>query len=275
MSSSFCTWIQVSSETPFQIWFEQFKADFKLPKNVVVEKWEGNEIHWAKLLDSLNTINLFGQKKIIIVSKADQGLKQASEISKLIERFLKGPHWVLLHSEQVCPSSCKTLNSWKFESTEEQKFNEKAAFQWIDSIHSEQLTPAINLLDEALSSGQHPLQLVQLLTRDFRIGRLIHHALSSRWSEAELMSRLKVPGFVIQKWGRRPKLSRSQWSLVFDRLLEADLDLKSGADGLWVLRKLTFDLVQLSQTKTRLAIRRVKRPLRSEPLLWTIVPSFA
>jgi DNA polymerase III delta subunit len=266
-----CVWAEISAETPWQEWQPKLFETFGWPLNVTIEKWDGSEVHWPKVLDSCNSFTLFKEAKVIVILEAHKPLQNVENFEALLTRFKKGPHKVILQSEEEKPKGFD-IPSWKCESSE-RRTNEKASFNWIDLIHSNQLTTAISLLDEAIQI-QHPIALVQLITRDFRLGRLIHYGHQARIRESELSATLKVPAFVIQKWLRRPNLSRSQWSQIFDRLLQADLELKSGADGVWVLRKLTFDLIQLSHSPVR-NIKRIKRPLQPEPLLWTTLPSFA
>ncbi len=274
-NTPYCLWVQTSPDIPLHEWQTALASELKWPKNLVLEKWYSSDMHWPQFLDSFNSITLFGQQKALIIFESEKVLKQIENLEKVVERLGKGPYFVVFHSELPLPAQLK-IKEWKFLKAEDEKANDKSAFVWIDRIHQDQLTGAISALDEALESGQHPLALLQLITRDFRLGRLIHYASTARLSETELSSRLKIHSFIIQKWGKRAQLSKNQWNMIFDRLLEADLELKSGAEGVWVLRKLTFDLVLLTQGQSKLRVtKRIKRPLKPEPLLWTISPSFA
>lgn len=271
---TYCVWAQVSNESPWRDWQEKLFAVMRWPLKLAVERWDGSDINWSKLIDSCNSFTLFNEGKVIVISQAEKAIKSIEDLEPLLRRLQKGPHRVIFQSELAAPANLGTVEVWKCP-TSEVKLNEKSAFQWIDGIHSNQLTEAISALDQA-TQIQHPIALVQLITRDFRMGRLIHYAQEARMRETELSSALRIHGFVIQKWLRRSKLSRSQWAQVFDRLLQADLELKSGAEGVWVLRKLTFDLVQLRHSTMRPSLRKIKRPpLSSAPLLWTISPSYA
>jgi hypothetical protein len=81
---------------------------------------------------------------------------------------------------------------------------------------------------------------------------------------------------MIQKWTRREAYSNSVWAHAFDLLFQADMDLKSGHDGVWVLRKLTFDLTQVQANGSKLKNKKMKPSTwKPEPLLWTVSPSFA
>ncbi len=57
----------------------------------------------------------------------------------------------------------------------------------------------------------------------------------------------------------RNRLPILQWRMIFDRLKDADLELKSNRDEGWTLRKLTFDLIELSSRAQE--PRRVMKPL--------------
>jgi DNA polymerase III delta subunit len=268
----YCVWAQVPAEMPWQEWQPKLFSQYKWPQKLTIEKWDSSEVHWAKILDSCNSFTLFNEGKVIVVLNAEKHVKQAENFGALLKRFKKGPHRILFQCEQAPPTSLE-IETWKAE-LPEVHVNEKAGFRWIDCIHNNQLTAAISALDEA-AQIQHPIALVQLITRDYRLGRLIHYAQNARIREAELAIALRIPGFAIQKWLRRQNLSKMQWSQLFDRLLQADLELKSGAEGVWVLRKLTFDLIQLSHSPAKVSIKKIKRPMQPAPLLWTISPSYA
>ncbi|MBN8554516.1 MAG: hypothetical protein J0L93_03650 [Deltaproteobacteria bacterium] len=271
-------WATLSAETPWTDWWSALSSEKKWPKNLVIEKWKAPEFQWSQVVDSFHTFTLFKQTKAIIILEAEKALKAVKDLPGLLETFKKGPHFLIFQSEQKLPKDLE-LDTWTFESAESKNMvDDRVSFKWIDSIHSANLSQAILFLEQALKADQHPLALLQLVTRDFRIGRLIHHAQQSRLKENEILTTLKVHSFVLQKWMKRPTHSNQHWSSLFERLLEADLEMKSGADHIWVLRKLTLDLIQLtvaSKAADKKVYAKFRRPLKPAPQLWTIVPSFA
>jgi DNA polymerase III delta subunit len=278
MKNGLTIWAMVSAETPWTDWWTALSVEMKWPKNIVVEKWRAADFQWSQVVDSFHTFTLFKQNKVIVILEADKALKSVKDPAALLETFKKGPHFMIFQSEQKAPKDLE-IATWTFEDeTAKEEVDDRVSFKWIDAIHAGNLSGAVLYLEQAVKNDQHPLALLQLLTRDFRMGRLIHHAHQSRLRESEMTATLKVHGFIIQKWLKRPQAGNQHWSSVFERLLQADLEMKSGADAIWVLRKLTLDLIQMT-TALKAADKKIyakfRRPLKPAPQLWTILPSFA
>lgn len=275
--SGVCFSVSVSSEIPFRQWWSRFCQENRWPADMDVERWNyGGDFQWAQVLDSFRSFSLFNKEKAIVILQADRALKGLKEPQKIFEIFSRGPHRVVLQIEDSDISKKLGLNHWIFpETSASSALDQKAAFKWIDAVHAGQTAEALEKLEDALRAESHPMGLVQLMTRDFRIGRLIHYAHQNRFRESEITTRLKVQAFVVQKWLKRPNFTNSRWSKVFDLLLETDLQLKSGIDSQWVLRKMTLDLIELSHQKNLNKRMKVKRPLKAAPLPWIAEPSFA
>lgn len=273
----FCLSAVVSSETPWKEWWSKLCQDQHWPADLAVERWNySGDFQWPQVLDSFNSFSLFNKHKAIVVLQADKALKALKEPQKIMEIFSRGPHRVIFQVAEASSAKDLGVPQWSAPASSEPIADQRAGFKWIDAIHNGQLTEAIQFLDEAIRADHHPLALIQLVNRDFRLGRVIHHANANRFREDEIATRLKVQGFVIQKWLRRPGFSNYRWAAIFDRLLSADLEMKSGADEIWSLRKLTFDLVEMTTQKS--AVKRLQKVKKSSPVVslpWQALPSFA
>ncbi len=284
---TFCFWVQASAADAFNDWWPKFLEAHKWPTDLVVERWGGQtqDFRWTQVFDSLSTFSLFKQTKVILISDADKAIKQHPSLSDLQTRLTRGPHRVVLLSEASLPAKF-SVPSWEYVSAESQgqSQDDKAGFRWIDAIHRNELTVAMSELDLAIRSHSHPFALLQLLNRDIRLGRLIHYAFESRFREDEIASRLRLPSFAVRKWLQRGRLKKAQWSHIFDRMFEADLEMKSGADPVWALRRVTLDLVKLIHTQQKISrtkletVKSASSELTlwsSKPQLWQVLPSFA
>jgi len=276
MPTKGCIWARIPVEQPWSDWWSQICSEFKISNEIHVEKVQGTEVHWSRLLDSAKTLSLFAKQKAIVIFEAEKAVKSDKEAQRWISELQQGPHWIILHSSQPCPKSL-TLKVWESPQWNESTEDDKSSFRWVDSLHKGELSEALSLMESALASGQHPLALLQLAARDFRLGRLIHYAKDNRLGEAELVTKLKVSPYMIKKWMTRPPMRSKQWAAIFEKLWRADLDLKSGNDEVWVLRKLSLDLSHLVSQDSRgnPSKKFVKRPSPMTQQLWPTVPSFA
>jgi len=264
-------WAIVSKDDPWNEWWPKFSAAQRWPKDTLVEKWSSADFVWSRVLDSAKTFSLFAKHKVLIIFEADKALKSEKKPDDLLQQLSKGPHKIVFVSDSAPPKGIK-LQIWRSPAAEAQNIDDKSAFRWIDSIHQLQISSALDFLETSLRQEQHPLALLQLLARDFRLGRLIQHALYQRYREAEIVETLRVNPYAIKKWQTRKSIKKTQWAEIFDRLRRADLELKSGYDDTWALRKLTFDLIQIL---TGISTRPILQPRQTSPLLWPVVPSFA
>ncbi len=266
-------WIKVSDNTPWSIWWPQICKDMKWPVETTVEKWPAAELSWSRLLDSAKTLGLFAKFKVIVILQAEKALKTLdAEPSGFFKSLEKLPHKILFVSDSEPPKSVK-LPVWIAPEVEGAAIDDKAAFKWIDGIHSKRLSEALDHLENALEQDSHPLALLQLISRDLRLGRLIQYAQSQRLREDEIIQTLKLNPYAFKKWQSRKSIRSGQWTQIFERLSRADLDLKSGHDQVWIMRKLSFDLIEILSGKEK-DFRRTSLQSPSIPLL-TAVPSFA
>ena len=197
-----CVWANVEPETPWHEWWPEICSALQWPGDLEVEKWAGKDLSWSQLIDSANTFSLFKKHKAIVIQDADKFVKGEKELQKYFDRFNQGPHYVIFVSNTDAPKKTK-IEKWQSRLGPETRSDDKAAFKWIDAIHNLNLTNALIHLENAISSGQHPLALLQLVNRDYRLGRLIHHALKSKLQDDEIASTLRLHSFVIRKWSQR------------------------------------------------------------------------
>lgn len=117
-------------------------------------------------------------------------------------------------------------------------------FDLVDAVAEGRLGQAEALLRRMLASGEAPLRLLATLASHFR--RLLE--------ARSLRERGLSPAAIARQKGQHPRywekldrqarrLRREQLQFALEVLLEADLQLKSGADGPLVLETLLFDLV--------------------------------
>ena len=117
-------------------------------------------------------------------------------------------------------------------------------FDLVDAVAEGRLGQAEALLQRMLASGEAPLRLLATLASHFR--RLLE--------ARSLRERGLSPAAIARKKGQHPRywekldrqarrLQREQLKFALEVLLEADLQLKSGADGPLVLETLLFELV--------------------------------
>ncbi len=267
--------MRTPAEQPLSEWWQSLCSEIGIPTDIPTEKFHGSDTNWSRLLDSAKTLSLFSKQKAILVFEAEKAIKADKDSPQWIQALKQAPHWVVFHSSQA-PTKNLDLKVWESPALNAPEIDDKASFRWVDSLFTGNLAEALSHLENALQSDQHPLALIQLAARDFRLGRLIHYARENRLRETELSHSLKVSPFMIKKWAARPSLKSRHWTEIFDRILRADLEMKSGADQVWAIRKLTFDLIQImSQDGKWVGARRLKKPSINATPLWPIAPSFA
>jgi DNA polymerase-3 subunit delta len=105
----------------------------------------------------------------------------------------------------------------------------ESIFRLTDALAERNGPRAVSLLHQLLAAGEHPLALLALVTRQFR---LLLHAQSLQAAgvaPAELAARLPVPPFVAQKLARQARrFSPGALEGALHRLLEMDTAIKTG-----------------------------------------------
>lgn len=278
MKTSSHFWIQCSNELPRSSWWAKFLEAHSSLKTLTEEKWTGAELKWPAILDSARSFTLFARQKIILIQEADKCLKSVKDPKELFKELESCAHIVVLLSEKDAPKTWP-YSSWKAPMDNEQT-HDKALFRWVDQIDRADLRASLRELDWALESGQHPLVCLQILTRHYRMGRLITYAHKKGLRELEMTQTLKLPKFVVEKWLKNTGFSQRQWNEIFYRLSEADLHLKSGFDQRDLLRKLSHDLCQIKRTRVKsrpsaFGANSFMTPSLFGSKLWPVAPSFS
>jgi DNA polymerase III delta subunit len=268
-------WIRCSLDQTRSTWWPQWQKAFPRLKDLTEEKWSGQDLKWPALLDSARSFTLFARQKIILVQDGDKALKALKNPLELFQDFESCPHSIVILSESKAPKDWP-FEVWEAPSIEIEESYDKALFQWVDQIDRTELRSALRDLDRALESGQHPLVCLQMLTRHFRMGRLVTYAQKKGLSDNEITRVLKLPRFVVEKWRKKSPISLRQWNEIFYRLSEADLHLKSGFDHRDILRKLSHDLCQIRKVKIKTREERaITTPSLFGSKLWPVAPSFS
>jgi len=102
-------------------------------------------------------------------------------------------------------------------------------FHMVDALGKRDMRQAMKLLHKLLEDGQHPLYLVHMITRQFRILLQIKDLLAKGTSAADIRSLLGLHPFVVEKMIRQASnFSVGQLEAIFHRLLELDTAVKTG-----------------------------------------------
>jgi DNA polymerase III delta subunit len=103
-------------------------------------------------------------------------------------------------------------------------------FQLMDAVSGRQLKKALALLEESFAGGEHPLGLLAMLQRQFRILALVRDAATQQPSPNELARTLKLHPFVVQKSLSQVRgFSAEELRQANARLLEIEMQSKSSS----------------------------------------------
>jgi len=102
-------------------------------------------------------------------------------------------------------------------------------FQIVDSISTRQWNRAIADLRRMLHEGAHPLYVLSMIQRQYRLIAQAHALADQRLSSEDLAKRLKVSPFPAKKaQDQARRYTREQIVDTYDRLLQTDLAIKTG-----------------------------------------------
>lgn len=234
-------WARVGSSSPWGEWWPQLvKVHAELSQHEV-QKFFGSDVRWGQVNDALFSFSLFKNKKVIVVLEAEKLVKREKKWVESSSLWVKAPHALVFASSENAPAHW-TYSEWFL--AEKEEADDKAVFRWIDAIHAENLEQALRELQTCLDADQPGLVCLQLLSRHFRMGRLIQYARDKGLGEQEICASLKLPSFAVQRWVRKPPRNHRQWLKCFEYLQNADLQLKSNEDQRWVLRLLTLKMLR-------------------------------
>jgi len=88
---------------------------------------------------------------------------------------------------------------------------------------------AARLLHQLLDEGEHPLALLGMIVRQFRILIQVKELSERGLSQQDMAARLKLHPFVVKKAVRQAmNFSTEQLETIYRRLLETDVAIKTG-----------------------------------------------
>lgn len=120
---------------------------------------------------------------------------------------------------------------------------EVSVFAMIDALSQKQVSKALELYNEQLAAGDHPLRILALLARQVRLLWQAKELVLAGGDGRILASRLGVPPFVGDKLVRQSRnFQASSLKQALLSLAAADYDLKAGkADGV-ILEKIIIEI---------------------------------
>jgi len=102
-------------------------------------------------------------------------------------------------------------------------------FAMVDALGQRNGQRAARLLHQLLDAGEHPLALLGMIVRQFRIMIQVKELGGKGLSQQDVAARLKLHPFVVKKAVRQAmNFSMEQLETVYGRLLETDVAIKTG-----------------------------------------------
>jgi DNA polymerase-3 subunit delta len=102
-------------------------------------------------------------------------------------------------------------------------------FQMVDALGTRDIRQAMELVEKLLSEGQHPLYLLRMITRQFRILLQIKELQSRGTPPADVKTLLRLHPYVAKKtMAQSRNFSIRQLEVIYHRLLETDAAIKGG-----------------------------------------------
>lgn len=102
-------------------------------------------------------------------------------------------------------------------------------FHMVDALGKRDTRRAMELMEQLLEGGQHPLYLLRMITRQFRILIQVKELLAKGTSPGDIRALLGLPPFVVDKTRRQAaNFSIEQLESIYRQLHEVDAAVKSG-----------------------------------------------
>jgi DNA polymerase-3 subunit delta len=102
-------------------------------------------------------------------------------------------------------------------------------FEMVDALGQRDGQRAAKLLHQLLDAGEHPLALLGMIVRQFRILIQVKELTERGLSQQEMATRLRLHHFVVKKTMRQAmNFSMDQLEAIYGRLLETDVAIKTG-----------------------------------------------
>ena len=121
---------------------------------------------------------------------------------------------------------------------------EANVFEMVDALGQRDGQRAARLLHQLLDDGEHPLALLGMIVRQFRIMIQVKELSERGLSQKDIVARLKLHPFVVKKTMRQAgNFSMEQLETIYRKLLETDVSIKTGkVDGVLALDMLVVGL---------------------------------
>ncbi len=106
---------------------------------------------------------------------------------------------------------------------------EASVFEMVDALGQRDTQRAARLLHQLLETGEHPLALLGMIVRQFRILIQVKELTEQGLSQQKIASRLRLHPFVARKARRQAmNFSMEQLEAIYRKLLETDVAIKTG-----------------------------------------------
>lgn len=117
-------------------------------------------------------------------------------------------------------------------------------FDLTEAIGEKKIDNSLSKMENLLSHGSLPLQVLGMITRQFRLIWQAKALTKKRVSPTEISSKIRVPPYFVGKIiSQAGKFTRGNLIYTFERLLQADVELKSSArPPILVMESLVIDL---------------------------------
>jgi DNA polymerase-3 subunit delta len=197
----------------------KYKEEFELLKNNDLTNWIIKRVE-------VKGSQISKMNADILASKSDGNLWA---LSQEIEKLTALAHGEEINKEQLAESSLVKV--------------EDNIFNLTDAIGNKNTKLALKLLHESLEVGANEIYLLTMIVRQFRILIQTKAAIESGESNSRVIAtELGLHPFVVQKaMAQTVKYSMEQLKVMYKKLLEIDLKLKSGGDGETLLEMLVVE----------------------------------
>lgn len=106
---------------------------------------------------------------------------------------------------------------------------EASVFEMVDALGQRDGQQAAKLLHQLLDEGEHPLALLGMIVRQFRIIIQVKDLSERGLSQQDIAARLRLHHFVVKKAVRQAmNFSMEQLEAIYGKLLETDVAIKTG-----------------------------------------------
>jgi DNA polymerase-3 subunit delta len=130
---------------------------------------------------------------------------------------------------------------------------EEKIWDMVDALGERRGRQAITSLHRLLEDGAHPLYVLTMIVRQYRILLQVKDLTARGLRSSAIAKELKMRDFVVEKMVRQARLySLPQLEAIYARLLETDLAIKTGEmDGVLALDVLVAELAQQPDGRSR------------------------